>query len=100
MENLINLNKLYLVLKDIIKNRKDVEEIREIIIQLHFSIQEIKLNQVSSQVIELEILEKIAMYLLTVLTNITSTQMKEYTRHFYIEGLNIAGLIFEFLSEF
>ena len=79
MENLINLNKLYLVLKDIIKNRKDVEEIREIIIQLHFSIQEIKLNQVSSQVIELEILEKIAMYLLTVLTNITSTQMKEYT---------------------
>lgn len=61
MENLINLNKLYLVLKDIIKNRKDVEEIREIIIQLHFSIQEIKLNQVSSQVIELEILEKIAM---------------------------------------
>ena len=66
MENLINLNKLYLVLKDIIKNRKDVEEIREIIIQLHFSIQEIKLNQVSSQVIELEILEKIAMYLLTV----------------------------------
>lgn len=100
MENLINLNKLYLVLKDIIKNRKDVEEIREIIIQLHFSIQEIKLNQVSSQVIELEILEKIAMYLLTVLTNITSTQMKEYTRHFYIEGLNIAGLIFELLSEF
>lgn len=99
MDKLVDLDRLHTVLKDVIENKNDVEKIREIIIQLHFSVQEIKLRKTISQDLEVETLEKIAMYLLSVLTNITSVQMQEYVSHFYNDGLNIAGLIFELFSE-
>ena len=100
MDKLVELDRLYTILKDVIENKNDVEEIRKIIIQLHFSIQEIKLRKEISQGIEFDTLEKIAIYLLSVLTNITSIQMQEYILHFYNDGLNIAGLIFELFSEY
>ena len=100
MDKLVELDRLYTILKDVIENKNDVEEIRKIIIQLHFSIQEIKLRKEISQGIEFDTLEKIAIYLLSVLTNITSIQMQEYILYFYNDGLNIAGLIFELFSEY
>lgn len=99
MDKLVDLDRLYTVLKDVIENKNDVEKIREIIVQLHFSVQEIKLRKTISQDLEIDTLEKIAIYLLSVLTNITSVQMQEYVSNFYNDGLNIAGLIFELFSE-
>lgn len=99
MEKLINLDKLYSSLKDIIENQEDIEKVKEIIIELHFSVQRFRFSIPISQDIEIDALEKISIYLLTTLTNIVSEQMKVYVKGFYSEGLNIAGLIFELLAE-
>lgn len=99
MEKLIDINKLYLCLKDIISNREEVEKIREIIIELHFYIQKILLNRNEADTIDQIPMESISMYLLSLLTNVTSEEMKKYIQGFYVEGLNIAGLIFELLAD-
>lgn len=99
MEKLIDINKLYLCLKDIINNREEVEKIREIIIELHFYIQKILLNRKEADTIDRISMESISMYLLSLLTNVTSEEMKKYIQDFYVEGLNIAGLIFELLAD-
>ncbi len=99
MEKLIDINKLYLCLKDIINNREGVEKVREIIIELHFYIQKILLNKKEVDTIDRISMENISMYLLSLLTNVTSEEMKKYTQNFYVEGLNIAGLIFELLAD-
>lgn len=99
MEKLIDINKLYLCLKDIINNREEVEKIREIIIELHFYIQKILLNRKEADTIDRIPMESISMYLLSLLTNVTSEEMKKYIQGFYVEGLNVAGLIFELLAD-
>ena len=82
MEKLININKLYSSLRDVIENKEDIEEVKEIIIQLHFSVQQLRFSIPISQDIEVDSLEKIAMYLLATLTNIASEQMKAYVNGF------------------
>jgi helicase len=99
MEKLIDINKLYLCLKDIIDNREDVEKVRKIILDLHFYIQKILLNRKEVDNIDRFSMESISMYLLSLLTNVTSEEMKKYIQDFYVEGLNIAGLIFELLAD-
>src|SRR5690554_6119784 len=99
MDKLIDMNKLYLCLKDIIENKEEVEKVREIIIDLHFYIQRIILNRKEADNIDRTSMESISMYLLSLLTNVTSEEMKKYIQDFYIEGLNIAGLIFELLAD-
>jgi len=99
MDKIIDMNKLYLCLKDIIENKKEVERVREVIIDLHFYIQRIILNRKEVDNIDRTSMESISMYLLSLLTNVTSEEMKKYTQDFYIEGLNIAGLIFELLAD-
>src|SRR5690554_4105211 len=98
MDKLIDMNKLYLCLKDIIENKKEVERVREVIIDLHFYIQKFILDRKEVDNIDRTSMESISMYLLSLLTNVTSEEMKKYIQDFYIEGLNIAGLIFELLA--
>lgn len=99
MEKLIDINKLYICLKDIIDRKDEVEKVREIIIELHFYIQEKLLNKKNADTIDLISMEGISMYLLSLLTNVTSKELKEYIQDFYVEGLNVAGLIFELLAD-
>ncbi|AEV67011.1 DEAD/DEAH box helicase [Acetivibrio clariflavus] len=99
MDKLIDMNKLYLCLKDIIENKKEVERVREVIIDLHFYIQKFILDRKEVDNIDRTSMESISMYLLSLLTNVTSEEMKKYIQDFYIEGLNIAGLIFELLAD-
>lgn len=99
MDNLISLENLYSSLKDIVETQGELEEIRDIIAKLHFIIQNNKLSSIREMDIDIEPLERIATYLLSVLTNVSSIKMKEYISSFYTDGLNIAGLIFELLSD-
>ena len=84
MDKIIDMNKLYLCLKDIIDNREEVEKVREIIIDLHFYIQRIILNRKEADNIDRTSMESISMYLLSLLTNVTSEEMKNiYSRLLY-----------------
>ncbi len=80
MDKIIDMNKLYLCLKDIIENKKEVERVREVIIDLHFYIQRIILNRKEVDNIDRTSMESISMYLLSLLTNVTSEEMKRYTQ--------------------
>ncbi|WP_195923723.1 DEAD/DEAH box helicase [Clostridium tepidum] len=99
MEKLIDVNKLYLCLKDIIDNKEEVNKVRQIIIELHFYFQKVLINKNEINNVDRDSMEGISMYLLSLLTNVTSDDMKRYIEDFYIDGLNVAGLIFELLAD-